>query len=354
MVTAKYLLRGREEWLARLEALQIFDQILACVHAADVRALGQLDDAELGRPSEADHPLGDQRVHRVDHPRGPRGPGRRTSGGSSCSAACRGAGWPFSSPPSPRRVSGPDRRDHEARQVVARRRPPVRDGAGRLRLPHQPPAARSPRSIRAQAMMPPPYYTLQVPRMIAAGTASLPYHRRADVDHFANRCPETGELLACFPHDHQSSLPGHAVRRRRSRGRVGRGGGPDPPRQRLRPRPARTVARRPPARPDRTGSQPAAGRPGHSRRRRLRADPARKPVPLERDRRWRIGPEAGRGRRRDARRRRRQPLDDRRRRRQGRQSVRRPRRPPPQLPGNPSRQDPQGSSASSRPRSPTS
>ena len=49
-----------------------------------------------------------------------------------------------------------------------------------------------------QAMMPPAYYTLQVPRMIAAGTAALPYHRRADVDHFANRCPETGQLLRVF------------------------------------------------------------------------------------------------------------------------------------------------------------
>ena len=26
----------------------------------------------------------------------------------------------------------------------------------------------------------------------------MPYHRRADVDHFANRCPETGQLLRVF------------------------------------------------------------------------------------------------------------------------------------------------------------
>jgi hypothetical protein len=49
-----------------------------------------------------------------------------------------------------------------------------------------------------QAMMPPAYYTIQVPRMIAAGTSSLPYHRRADVDHFANRCPSTSDLLRVF------------------------------------------------------------------------------------------------------------------------------------------------------------
>ena len=47
----------------------------------------------------------------------------------------------------------------------------------------------------------------------------------------------------------------------------------DPPRQRLRPRPARTASRRPPARADRPGAKPPAGRPRRPRRRRLRADP---------------------------------------------------------------------------------
>jgi UTP--glucose-1-phosphate uridylyltransferase len=50
----------------------------------------------------------------------------------------------------------------------------------------------------SNAMMPPPYYTIQVPRMVAEGTSTLPYHRRADVDHFANRCPQTSELLRVF------------------------------------------------------------------------------------------------------------------------------------------------------------
>ncbi len=48
------------------------------------------------------------------------------------------------------------------------------------------------------AMMPPPYYALQAPRMIAAAPGSLPYHRRADVDHFANRSPDTDDLLRVF------------------------------------------------------------------------------------------------------------------------------------------------------------
>src|SRR4029077_2045630 len=48
------------------------------------------------------------------------------------------------------------------------------------------------------AMMPSPYYTLQVPRMLSTPTASLPHQRRADVDHFANACPESGALLTLF------------------------------------------------------------------------------------------------------------------------------------------------------------
>src|SRR5262249_8139442 len=46
------------------------------------------------------------------------------------------------------------------------------------------------------AMMPPPYYALQVPRMLATPAGSIPQQRRADVDHFANACPDSGDLLA--------------------------------------------------------------------------------------------------------------------------------------------------------------
>src|SRR5262249_61903458 len=41
MVTEKYLLRGQGEWLARQEALEIFDDIVECVGRSDVRGLGR-------------------------------------------------------------------------------------------------------------------------------------------------------------------------------------------------------------------------------------------------------------------------------------------------------------------------
>jgi UDP-N-acetylglucosamine pyrophosphorylase len=49
-----------------------------------------------------------------------------------------------------------------------------------------------------EAMMPSRYYTLQVPRMIAEGTASLSAARKADVDHFANQSPDHDELFRAF------------------------------------------------------------------------------------------------------------------------------------------------------------
>ncbi len=48
------------------------------------------------------------------------------------------------------------------------------------------------------ALMPPRYYTLQVPAMIAAGPTALEATRQADVDRFANRSTDTGELLRVF------------------------------------------------------------------------------------------------------------------------------------------------------------
>ena len=41
MVTAKYLLRGRAEWLARQQALEIFQQIVSCVANASSHETGK-------------------------------------------------------------------------------------------------------------------------------------------------------------------------------------------------------------------------------------------------------------------------------------------------------------------------
>lgn len=42
MVTEKYLLRSKEEWLARAESMRMFDEILAALKRGDIRSLGAL------------------------------------------------------------------------------------------------------------------------------------------------------------------------------------------------------------------------------------------------------------------------------------------------------------------------
>ena len=83
MVTAKYLLRGRDEWLARLESPRDLRRDprgrRLCRTSA---ASGSWTTRNWDGPLKRDHPLGHQRVHRVDHPRGPRRCWATTSGGS--------------------------------------------------------------------------------------------------------------------------------------------------------------------------------------------------------------------------------------------------------------------------------
>ena len=82
----------------------------------------------------------------------------------------------------------------------------------------------------SEAMMPPQYYALQAPRMIAAAPGAVPYHRRADVDHFANRCPDTGELVRVFRTMINHLFPVHARQRPGLEIAVGRRGRRNPPR----------------------------------------------------------------------------------------------------------------------------
>ncbi len=195
MVTAKYLLRSHDEWQARLESLRIFDQILAAVKAADVRALGQWTTRHWDGPlkrvipwvtneftesiiSEARTELGDDFW------------GFLMLGGMS------GGGMAF--------FVAPARQDEfkvRVATIMSRVKSALDDA-----LPFAMEPVVYDFRINAdgtlatletglQAMMPPPYYALQAPRMIANEPGSLAHQRCVDVDHFANRCPETGELV---------------------------------------------------------------------------------------------------------------------------------------------------------------
>ena len=198
MVTGKYLLRSKQEWQARHQALEIFEGIVSAVQKVDVRAIGDLTTRNWEGPlkgiipwvsnaftetiiAEAKAALGDDFW------------GFLMLGGMS------GGGMAF--------FVAPERRD-EFRETIAGIMTKVKAS-----LEDALPFAMEPVvydfAINANgsfaeiqtgdlAMMPPRYYTLQVPRMIAEGTAALNSSRKSDIDHFANHCGETGELLRVF------------------------------------------------------------------------------------------------------------------------------------------------------------
>jgi galactokinase/mevalonate kinase-like predicted kinase len=198
MVTEKYLLREHAEWLARLEALRIFDHILAAVRAADIRALGHWTTRNWDGPLKRVIPWVTNQFTEsiISQARAELGDdfwGFLMLGGMS------GGGMAF--------FVAPDRHDEFQDRIAAimrRAKSSLEDALPFAMEPVVYDFRINPHGTLAtleagpQAMMPPRYYALQTPRMIAASPGSLPYHRRVDVDHFANRCPETGELLRVF------------------------------------------------------------------------------------------------------------------------------------------------------------
>lgn len=198
MVTGKYLLRGKEEWDARQKALEIFEGIVKAVESSDVRAIGELTTKNWEGPLKGIIPWVSNAFTEaiIAEARAELGSdfwGFLMLGGMS------GGGMAF--------FVAPHRRD-EFRQaiaaIMARVKASLDDALPFAMEPVVYDFAINPNGSFAsletgdQAMMPPRYYTLQVPRMIAEGTAQLNSSRKTDVDHFANHCGETNELLRVF------------------------------------------------------------------------------------------------------------------------------------------------------------
>ena len=328
---------------ARVDALEIFEQILASVRSSDVRGLGSLTTQNWDGPLKRIIPwvtnaFTESIIARRARALGDDFWGFLMLGGMS------GGGMAF--------FVAPHRHDEFQAQIAAIMK------EAKSSLDDALPFAMEPvvydfrinahgtfatLDAGTQAMMPPAYYTLQVPRMIAAGTSgaslSSPGRRRP----LRQPLPGHRRSFCAF-----SARP--SIISSRSRGRPTMSRGPNgtlrPPRSA-----ATTASTRSSTNNCATTSQ--RGRIGLARNRLpvdldirdvddselIHATAVVSPSAISRGE---SAMRARRGRRRDACRRRRQPMDDRRRRRQGRQSVRQPRRPAPQLPGDPSRQDPQG------------
>ena len=198
MVTEKYLLRGEAEWAGRREALAIFDRIVDAVRSADVRALGTLTTRNWEGPIKGIIPWVSNRFTEaiIDEAKRALGDdfwGFLMLGGMS------GGGMAFFVDPR-RKASFLD----EARAILQRVKATLDDALPFAMEPVVYDFRINPNGTFAElaedgdAMMPPGYYTLQVPRMIAEGTASLDPLRKSDVDHFANHSRSDVDLLRVF------------------------------------------------------------------------------------------------------------------------------------------------------------
>ena len=197
MVTTKYLLREPDAWVARLESLKIFGEIVQAVGAADVRTIGRCTTRNWEGPLKQIIPwvtnlFTETIIRQARELLGEDFWGFLMLGGMS------GGGMAFFVAP------------HRHNEFQARIAAIMREAKGALddALPFamepvvydfriNPHGTLATLDSASEAMMPSQYYALQTPRMIAAA-GGVPYDRRADVDHFANRCPDSGELVRVF------------------------------------------------------------------------------------------------------------------------------------------------------------
>jgi len=198
MVTEKYLLRSQTEWQGRKEALRIFDQIVEAVRTSDIQKLGELTTQNWEGPIKGIIPWVSNRFTESIIVEAKKALGK-DFWGFLMLGGMSGGGMAFFVAPH-RKATFLD----EAAAIMKRVKETLDDALPFAMEPVVYDFRINPHGTFAdlltggEAMMPPRYYTLQVPRMIADGTGSLDTTRKADVDHFANHCQSTGDLLGVF------------------------------------------------------------------------------------------------------------------------------------------------------------
>ena len=198
MVTEKYLLRSKSEWAGRQEALRIFEGIVAAVRKSDIHELGTLTTRNWEGPIKGIIPwvsnqFTESIIRAAKTELGADFWGFLMLGGMS------GGGMAF--------FVAPDRKAQflsEAATILRRVKAELDDALPFAMEPVVYDFRINPHGTFAElleagdALMPPRYYTLQVPAMIAAGSGTLEATRKADVDRFANQSTDTSELLRVF------------------------------------------------------------------------------------------------------------------------------------------------------------
>ncbi|MCW5980216.1 MAG: UTP--glucose-1-phosphate uridylyltransferase [Bryobacteraceae bacterium] len=194
MVTEKYLLRSEAEWKGRLEAIGIFDEIVASLKKGDVAGLGALTGRNFERPIQTIIPWAsnfytESLIRQARAEFGGDFRGFWMLGGMS------GGGMGF--------LFSPEKKP------AARRRLQEIMSAAKRRLERAVPFAMEPVVYEfainergthadllegADALMPPGYYALTVPSLVRVEARLLSASQRAELDRFGAACRTAPEL----------------------------------------------------------------------------------------------------------------------------------------------------------------
>ena len=198
MVTTKYLLRNTDEWRVRQDALAIFEEIVRAVRSADVHAIGAQTTRNWEGPLKGIIPwVSNQFTESII------AEARKALGtdfwGFLMLGGMSGGGMAFFVAPHRQAAFR-----QEISAIMRRVKAELDDALPFAMEPVvydfriNPLGTAAELQEGADAMMPPRYYTLQVPRMIAEGTEAVNPLRKSDVDHFTSHCADTEDLLRVF------------------------------------------------------------------------------------------------------------------------------------------------------------
>jgi hypothetical protein len=196
MVTEKYLLRSEDEWLGRLEAMRIYEEIVAQVKAGDIPAVGRLTDRNFHGPIQSIIPWAtnlytETLIERVREEFGEDFWGFWMLGGMS------GGGMGFFFAPQKKSLAqerlqaimGETKRRFEMAIPYAME-PVVYEFAINERGSYADLLA----GDGTRALMPPGYYTLTAPPLLRVDPYSLSPVQRAELERFGAACRADPEL----------------------------------------------------------------------------------------------------------------------------------------------------------------
>lgn len=220
MVTEKYLLRSEAEWLGRLQAIQILDEVVALLKAGDIAGIGRATDRNFHGPIQTIIPWAgnyytDLLIRQARAEFGERFWGFWMLGGM----AGGGMGFLF---------------DPAAKPVAQDRMAAIMQQTKR-RLERAVPFAMEPvvynfaineRGTQAEllereaALMPPGYYTLMTPALLRREVRALTPARRSELEQFAAACRTRPELSGMVQALFERMLPQQSAPERTAAGNL--------------------------------------------------------------------------------------------------------------------------------------